>query len=256
MDREHWNKVSKNYDGLKWVHDGDLLKWCAVNTMKLCPVHGRVLEIGCGTGALTKAMLPHAPEGTKFVASDISRGMLDQAREHASDPRVEFRVQGDPIGWHTLGGDFDVVVARMVLHNLTVGSTFIIRSWLQLLKPGGWLVVIEGPPPVAGPHPSTDLYRAAMALKEPGRKTFHAHNVSQWMIDEGCEEVQVNETFSHGNSLENWLVAAVLDDQLKIAIRNLHYGTHSAWEAYQMHATDDEDLLMRWRHCIVAGRKQ
>jgi SAM-dependent methyltransferase len=256
MDREHWNKVSKKYDGLKWVHDWDLLKWCAVNTMKLCPVHGRVLEIGCGTGALTKAMPVHAPEGVRFVASDISRGMLDHAREHASDPRVEFKLQGDPMAWHTLGGAYDVVVARMVLHNLPYESEYIIRSWLELLKPGGWLVVIEGPPPVAGTHVSTDLYRAAMALKEPGRKTFHAHNVSQWMIDVGCEEVQVQETFSHGNSLENWLAATDLDERLKAALRDLHWATHRAHKAYQAHTTDDEDMLMRWRHCIVAGRKQ
>ena len=49
----------------------------------------RVLELGCGTGALWKHLLGTLPEDADVVLSDLSPGMLQEARQDLSsdDPR-------------------------------------------------------------------------------------------------------------------------------------------------------------------------
>ena len=41
----------------------------------------RVLEVGCGTGALTAHLIASAPAGSAIVVTDSSSAMLDLARE-------------------------------------------------------------------------------------------------------------------------------------------------------------------------------
>jgi 2-polyprenyl-3-methyl-5-hydroxy-6-metoxy-1,4-benzoquinol methylase len=51
--------------------------------------YGRVLEIGCGAGALTGLLAPHA---NRIVALDISQAAIAQARAPGGGASVEFRV--------------------------------------------------------------------------------------------------------------------------------------------------------------------
>lgn len=47
-----------------------------------------VVDVGCGTGNLTQALLPILGSEGKVVALDISPAMLEQAKRKVSDPRV------------------------------------------------------------------------------------------------------------------------------------------------------------------------
>jgi demethylmenaquinone methyltransferase/2-methoxy-6-polyprenyl-1,4-benzoquinol methylase len=47
-----------------------------------------VLDVGCGTGNLTRALLARLSPAGRVVAMDISPGMLGVARRKVSDPRV------------------------------------------------------------------------------------------------------------------------------------------------------------------------
>jgi ubiquinone/menaquinone biosynthesis C-methylase UbiE len=49
------------------------------------------LEVGCGTGALSAAIL-HRGNPTSLIAVDPSEGFLRQARQNVPDRRVEFQV--------------------------------------------------------------------------------------------------------------------------------------------------------------------
>ncbi len=50
----------------------------------------RILDVGCGTGNLTEALLTRLDPSGEVIAVDISTGMLDIAREKVRDPRVRF----------------------------------------------------------------------------------------------------------------------------------------------------------------------
>jgi SAM-dependent methyltransferase len=83
-------------------------QWLAV------PAGGRWLDVGCGTGALTAAVLAVA-DPTRVVGVDPSTGFLRTARSRFDDPRVAF-VAGDGRSLPVRAGTFDAVVSALALN--------------------------------------------------------------------------------------------------------------------------------------------
>ena len=104
----------------------------------------RVLEIGCGTGALTAQLLAR---GAGVIALDHSPEMLERARARlsASPPerlRIEERTAAEIDAYADEG--FDAVVAAFCLSEMSA----IERAWVLLqsrraLRPGGLLAVAD-----------------------------------------------------------------------------------------------------------------
>lgn len=86
---------------LEWLGAGNGLDW---------------LEVGCGTGALSAAILARC-NPKSLVSLDGSEGFVARARTNVPDPRVEFRV-GDALALAAEAGSKDVVVSALVLNFL------------------------------------------------------------------------------------------------------------------------------------------
>jgi SAM-dependent methyltransferase len=74
----------------------------------------RWLDVGCGTSALSRAILEQAAPA-RVVGVDPSEGFLATARAQVANPRAEFRQGGGeqlPAG----DGEFDAVVSGLVLN--------------------------------------------------------------------------------------------------------------------------------------------
>ena len=112
----------------------------------VCPDSGdRVLDIGCGTGAV----VPFLPDGLHITAIDISEAYIAAARaRHGS--RASFRVGDAADPAIDLGGGFDVAYAFGVLHHLPDGlAVHLVAGALQRLRPGGRFISID-PTLIAG----------------------------------------------------------------------------------------------------------
>jgi isorenieratene synthase len=124
----------------------------------------RLLDVGCGTGASTAALLRVAPRA-RVVAVDGSAGMLAQARRKRWPAGVRF-VHADAsdltAGLAAAGeqGPFDGVLAAYLLRNLD-DPDGLLREVLGLLRPGGTLAVHEYS--VAGSALSRAVWRAVCA---------------------------------------------------------------------------------------------
>ncbi len=103
----------------------------------------RALDLGCGTGASTRALLEAAPEA-RILGVDAAHGMIEQARaKQWPAGRVEFAVG--------LAGDetvtapsapFDVCLAAYLLRNVPAAERDrVLRSIRDQLGPGGVLAV-------------------------------------------------------------------------------------------------------------------
>ena len=97
----------------------------------------RALDLGCGTGALSEAILATFPQA-EVVAFDIADRMLDIARQRLATfgDRVSFQ-QGD-FSRDDLGDDYDLAVSGLALHHLEderKPATF--QQIFRALKPGG-----------------------------------------------------------------------------------------------------------------------
>lgn len=102
--------------------------WLAV------PAGRRWLDVGCGTGALTDAIL-HAADPRSVVAIDPSRDFVDGAREMIADPRASFAVgTADQTGLND--ASVDVVVSGLVL-NFVPDVARALAEAVRVLSPGG-----------------------------------------------------------------------------------------------------------------------
>ncbi len=94
-----------------------------------------VLEVGCGTGQLTQALLPF---GFALTAIDLGAAMIEVASERIGAGGVTFRA----VAFEELDaapGTFGLVIAGAAFHWIDPEVRF--RKAARLLRPGGWLAV-------------------------------------------------------------------------------------------------------------------
>jgi len=96
----------------------------------------RILDLGCGTGALTQQI---ADSGAIVVGVDASASMIAQARKNY--PRVDFRV-ADAVSM-AFAEPFDAVFSNAALHWIKPPEAAAARMFAAL-KPGGRLVLEMG----------------------------------------------------------------------------------------------------------------
>lgn len=96
----------------------------------------RILELGCGTGAMWRGRLDSLPEGASLALSDLSMGMLAAARANlGDDPRIAYRqidIQDIPCP----DASFDVVIANMMLYHVPDIDRGLAEV-RRVLRPGG-----------------------------------------------------------------------------------------------------------------------
>jgi SAM-dependent methyltransferase len=94
----------------RWSRLGarELLRWLNVSP------HGRWLDVGCGTGALGKAILEIA-DPAEILGIDAAEGFVQFARSRHIDARVRFEI-GDARSLPVETGSFDVAVSALTLN--------------------------------------------------------------------------------------------------------------------------------------------
>ncbi len=98
--------------------------------------HGRVLDVGCGTGQLAARIRRELP-GAQVVGCDFSRGMLSEA---ARQERADALVQGTALALPFRTGSFDAVVSTEAFHWFPDQGAAL-REFLRVLVPKGRLFV-------------------------------------------------------------------------------------------------------------------
>lgn len=97
---------------------------------------GLVVDLGCGTGALTSSLAARWP-GAEVLGVDSSPEMLEQAAAHASR-RLRFEL-ADVSRWRP-GAPVDVLVTNATLQWVP-GHLDLLRRWVGTLAPGGVLAL-------------------------------------------------------------------------------------------------------------------
>lgn len=129
MDR--WNSGSAYvaYVG-RWsrIAARELIAWLGV------PSGRRWLDVGCGTGTLTEAILMMA-DPSEVRGIDLSEAFVEYAREHVRDKRVSFDVgsaESLPVG----DGEYDAIVSGLML-NFVPDQTKAAREMRRVAAEGG-----------------------------------------------------------------------------------------------------------------------
>lgn len=101
----------------------------------------RVLDVGCGTGAITRGIAEAVGPGGRVVGIDVHPGLIEQARRaHGGVPALSFEA-GDVQKLAFLD-TFDIVTAARVLQWLD-DAPAAVHAMTRAVRPGGRLVVLD-----------------------------------------------------------------------------------------------------------------
>jgi SAM-dependent methyltransferase len=140
-----WSTVAPEYE----AHPGNVPArdsaeygaWVDAIRDVLPPAPADVLDIATGTGfvALIAAGLGHRVTGI-----DLSSAMLDEGRAEADRRGVEVAFEiDDAVEPQFVPASFDAIISRHFIWTLREPERAL-RNWLQLLRPGGRVVAIDG----------------------------------------------------------------------------------------------------------------
>jgi SAM-dependent methyltransferase len=101
------------------------------------PDSGDLLDVGCGTGALTFVMAQRWP-GRRVVGVDLAAPFIDYARSRSSANEPQFEV-GDACALPYTGGRFAGVAAQFVLMFIP-RPELALNEMVRVARPGGTLV--------------------------------------------------------------------------------------------------------------------
>ena len=101
----------------------------------------RVLDVGCGTGAITRGIAEAVGSGGRVVGIDVNPGLIEEARQtHGGVPGLTFAV-GD-VHRMPYRDAFDIVTAARVLQWLA-DPAGALRAMVGAARPGGRVVVLD-----------------------------------------------------------------------------------------------------------------
>jgi demethylmenaquinone methyltransferase/2-methoxy-6-polyprenyl-1,4-benzoquinol methylase len=138
--------LSANVDRLWW--------WQTARRFKaiLADPNATVLDICCGTGHMTTALLKGRPRGARpILAADFSRGMLTRAARRFDARKLAARdadapgavaIEADALHLPLRDASLDLIVSAFGFRNLANYDAGL-REFHRVLKPGGQLGILD-----------------------------------------------------------------------------------------------------------------
>ena len=145
--RGMFNSIAPRYDLLNHVLSANIDRlWWRRAARRFHDVLARpdaaILDICCGTGDLTMALLRHRTKGARPVlAADFARKMLARGARKFG-PRGAVALEADALHLPLAAGSLDLVVTAFGFRNLANYDTGL-REFARVLKPGGQLGILE-----------------------------------------------------------------------------------------------------------------
>lgn len=150
--RQMFNSIAPQYDLLNHVLSAniDRLWWRRAATQfreVLANPDAAILDICCGTGDLTMALLKRRPDHARPVlAADFAHGMLSRGAQkfgvRKPDQAIAIALEADALHLPLRSASLDLIVTAFGFRNLANYEAGL-REFYRVLKPGGQLGILE-----------------------------------------------------------------------------------------------------------------
>jgi 2-polyprenyl-3-methyl-5-hydroxy-6-metoxy-1,4-benzoquinol methylase len=109
------------------------------------PLTGRIHELGCGTGAVCRAIASRPGFVGTVVGSDLSASLIETARDITARSGLKNikHYQADGQGSDAHDGLYDLVLAHTVISHVAHPAAFL-REAIRLARPGGQIILHDG----------------------------------------------------------------------------------------------------------------
>nr|WP_276522262.1 methyltransferase domain-containing protein [Kallotenue papyrolyticum] len=161
----------------------------------------RVLDVGCGTGAITRGIAEAVGPTGRVVGADVDARLIRQARDRHGDlPWLSFETED--VYDLPFENEFDVVVAARVLQWLADPLTALGRM-IRAAKPGGKVLVLDynhekivwKPEP---PDSMLHFYRRFLQWRaDAGMNNAVADRLEAWFRACGLSDIRVTDQSEH-----------------------------------------------------------
>jgi demethylmenaquinone methyltransferase/2-methoxy-6-polyprenyl-1,4-benzoquinol methylase len=133
--------LSANVDRLWWKHAARRFQPVVTNP------DAAILDICCGTGDMTMALLAHRPSHARpILAADFSRGMLMLGKQKFAARKpggpAALALEADALHLPLRSASLDLVITAFGFRNLANYEAGL-REFYRVLKPGGHLGILE-----------------------------------------------------------------------------------------------------------------
>lgn len=175
----------------------------------LAPLRGdeRVLDVGCGTGALAYALAPVVGE---VVGVDSSEEYLAAAREHAPPGCTFARADAEALPFPY--GDFDLVGCLRVLHHVR-RPELVVAEIARVTRPGGRILLADQLGDI-DPMRSLELDRFERA-RDPSHTRLLPDADIRGYLDANDLVVVANEIVEERRDMERYLDVAGLEGETR-----------------------------------------
>ncbi len=150
--REMFNSIAPRYDLLNHLLSANIDRLWWKRTARrfrsiLAQRDAAILDICCGTGDMTMALLKHRPQGAKpIIAADFARAMLDRGAEKFAARKpgeaTAIALEADALHLPLESESLDLVVTAFGFRNLANYEAGL-REFHRVLKPGGQLGILD-----------------------------------------------------------------------------------------------------------------
>ena len=143
---------------------------------------GRLLDVGCGPGRLTRAIAEKRPR-LLVTGIDLSADMIRQARRAPRLPNVVFR-QGSPASF-AVSGEFDFALSVLSFHHWEQPAEDL-AGVHRALKPGGRFFIYEQNPEATDAEVRADAVPLFGVLRVPAglhRRLARGHGFTRREIE-------------------------------------------------------------------------
>ena len=188
-----------------------------------------ILDIGCGTGTMSRWIAEQVGENGTVLAIDNSENQINSALEiaksHASS-NINFKVLS-AYDIEKLDNKFDMIYCRFILHHLMAPDQIIQKAY-QLLKPNGIFVCEEGIVSHGFSYPPSEAFKTILETdeipdKNIGKKLFYKFSAAKFTVMD--YEIYQPVLIS---SEDKSLLLAGLNDSKKFMLQN--GTTESEWQ--------------------------
>lgn len=178
----------------------------------LPPVVESVLDVGCSVGISTqflhRSLQTRQSSPFKTVGLDLSPYMLAVAQERDTQGEIAAWIHGNAERTEFADASFDLVTLQFLLHELPQrASDRIFREMRRILRPGGWLAIVDNNPQspvIQGLPPALFVL---MKSTEPWSDEYYTFNVEEALRKSGFEHL----TTTPSDPRHRTLVARAID---------------------------------------------